>query len=280
MKEVLLCGEEWNQYDTETVFTDLLRHRIRIRRCFGKDAVKRLSVSASEAENILALTASQDMTDAAVAAGMAVLGVELTERTLTGCRYIVQGAEGLTYEYCRRVFERAHHLPWEIGYTGRCLIRELCPDDLDDLYAMYESDGIGEYVEPLYERKKEEEYQRQYIENMYAFWGYGMWLVWDKDGKNLIGRAGLERKVINGENILEIGYIIAPEYRRQGYALEICNWILAFAAEKCPGEKLNAFIEKGNQASIALIQKLGFIREGQENLQGKVLERYVKTLLF
>lgn len=283
LKEILLCGEEWKQHDTVTIFADLLRHGVRIR--LPEQAGFCLTdLSGTKAENVLAAVTDRKTADAALAAGVAVLGVELTDQALGGCRYVIQGVEDITYEYCRRVFRRAHCLPWEMGRTGRCLIRELCLADLDDLYDLYESvydsDGFGKNVEPLFERDKEEEYQRQYLENMYALWGYGMWLVWDADRKHLIGRAGLERKVINGENILEIGYLIAPKYRRLGYAYEVCQWILEFAAEHCPGEKLNAFIEKDNRASLSLIRKLGFHWENQEILQGKAMERYVKSLLF
>ncbi len=64
--------------------------------------------------------------------------------------------------------------------------------------------------------EEEREYQQAYIEQMYRFYGYGMWIVCDRNTGELIGRAGVEhREELGGE--LELGY--ASVCRGRGRAM-------------------------------------------------------------
>lgn len=46
--------------------------------------------------------------------------------------------------------------------------------------------------------------QKNYIENMYGFYGYGLWLVFEKETDELIGRAGIEIRNIDGADKNEL----------------------------------------------------------------------------
>jgi len=84
------------------------------------------------------------------------------------------------------VYERHFNIPWTILETERCIVRELELSDLDDLFSMYAEPGMTDYMEGLYEYEEELEYQKAYIENMYRFYGYGMWLPFLKKNGTLI----------------------------------------------------------------------------------------------
>ena len=56
-----------------------------------------------------------------------------------------------------------------------------------------------------------------------------MWLAKEKGTHRLIGRAGIDYRMLGEEEIIEMGYVIAPEYQRQGYAYEVCQAIMAWA---------------------------------------------------
>lgn len=138
---------------------------------------------------------------------------------------------------------------------------------------------MTDYIEPLYEnRDEEEEYTRAYIDNMYHFYGYGLWVVCLKDNGKIIGRAGISNREVDGENKLEIGYIIGKPYWHQGYAFEACKAVCKFAREEIMVNDMVAFIDGENTASINLAKKLGFklveIIESSE----KVFEYYRKIL--
>lgn len=182
------------------------------------------------------------------------LGIASVGEPQCGTRYAVESLAELDIEYLERVRRRYNHIPWDIGETDRCLIRELSLSDLPALYELYAKPGMTDFVEPLYDYETELEYQKAYIENMYGFYEYGMWLVFSKETGKLIGRAGLEHD--------ELGYMIAPELQNLGYATEVCRFIIDYARENTDFEELYCRIDEKNTASVRLAKKLGFTNSG------------------
>lgn len=191
---------------------------------------------------------------------------------------LVESFEELDYEFVERIWRRFHKLPWTILTTTRCYVREITLDDLDALFLLYQENGMTDYMEPLYEREEETEYQKAYIENMYGFYGYGMWLVFDKATDALIGRAGIENRELHGTYELELGYAITPTYQRMGYATEVCTAILSYASDYLECREINCMIQNENLSSLALAQKLGFHYLESVEVQGQSYERYVLSL--
>lgn len=200
------------------------------------------------------------------------LGIASIGEPQCGTRYAVESLAELDIEYLERVRRRYNHIPWDIGETDRCLIRELSLSDLPALYELYDKPGMTDFVEPLYDYETELEYQKAYIENMYGFYEYGMWLVFSKETGMLIGRAGLEHN--------ELGYMIAPEFQNLGYATEVCRFIVDYARKNTDFEELYCRIDEKNVASVRLAKRLGFVRNGQigneRNTGG--LDRYVLSI--
>lgn len=192
---------------------------------------------------------------------------------------LVEGFDEVDVQFLDRIMKRAQGLPWITVITKRCYLREITTDDLDDLYALYAQPGITDYVEPLYDRPEEEQYTRDYIECMYRFYGYGMWLVYDRESHALIGRAGFSHQDLGDEIVLEMGYIIGVPYQRQGYAVEVCGKLLAFAREHLSDfGSVNCFVEPGNTASLALLRRLEFTSYGTVVISGKEMLRYQKMI--
>lgn len=197
------------------------------------------------------------------------LGIASVGEPQCDTRYAVESLAELDIEYLERVRRRYNHIPWDIGETDRCMIRELSLSDLPALYELYAKPGMTDYVEPLYDYETELEYQKAYIENMYGFYEYGMWLVFSKETGKLIGRAGLEHD--------ELGYMIAPELQNLGYATEVCRFIIDYARENTDFEELYCRIDERNEASVRLAKKLGFVRNAQIGNERNTdeLDRYV-----
>lgn len=237
-------------------------------------------------ENVLYIAATQESLHAAQMLGMAVLGYDnrsemgysyIQEKqecvnlphSLSGVKNVVEGFEEVDALFLKRVYEREHHLPWEIARTDRWILREFTMDDMDGLVELYDQPGVAYrivngyqvpgYIEPLLPREEEEEYQRCYIENMYGFYGYGMWIVTEIRSPHIIGRAGLENREYEDGVELEMGYVIDPGWQRRGIAYEVCSAIMEYARESTDFPRLNALTEADNVASIALLEKLEFI---------------------
>lgn len=172
--------------------------------------------------------------------------------------YVIYEPEEIDYYYCQKVYARKKGLPAFILETERFIVREESLDDLDELYELYDTLADCEFIEPLYELEKEKEFVRNYINNMYRFFEYGMWLVYSKDTGRLVGRMGIENRSIDGENIQEIGYLTGKPYQNMGIAYEVCSAIKEYAKEELGIDKLYSCIDKNNKPSISLIHKLGF----------------------
>ncbi len=112
-------------------------------------------------------------------------------------------------------------------------------------------------MEPLSEDISQEwEKKKTYIQNMYPFYGYGIYAVLLKQNhsKKLIGLAGFQ----NGEDGLELGYIFHRDYRGMGYAIESCRELLRFAKEYLYAEEIFCRIDEENLKSRTLCERLGF----------------------
>lgn len=206
------------------------------------------------------------------------LNPRIPGQKLSGVKMLVESFEEVDFHYLERVYQRKHGIPWTVIETKRCYLREAAVEDLDDLYKIYQGESITRYMEGLYEeRQKEEEYTRAYIENMYHFYGYGMWIAVEKASGRIIGRAGLNSLNLHGEPALEMGYVIGEEFQQKGYATELCKGILRYAREATEFGEIHCLIHKDNQISIHLAENLGFSWQEEIEIQGKPLQRYTKS---
>lgn len=204
-----------------------------------------------------------------------VLGLELPgQEQLSGVQMLLLGLEDLDVDFLQKQFQRCLGIPWDILSTPRCLVRELELADLPELFALYEKPHVTDYLEPLYVYDEEKIYQQEYIANVYGYFGYGMWLVRHRDTGELIGRAGVEQRIVGDETQLELGYVFAPEYWHQGYATEVCTAILEWVHRHLDFDRVEAMVEPGNEASVRLLLRLGFSDMGTATRDGKKFLHY------
>ena len=176
---------------------------------------------------------------------------------LSKAPYVMENIQELDLKYAVRIWQRFRKLPWVIAKTDRCVIREMQEEDLDGVYEVYAGKNITKYMEGLYEDHKEElEYTRSYIQNAYAFWGYGTWIIERKSDRKIIGRVGFNLR--DGYEEVELGFVIMEEEQQKGYAYECCCAVLDVGKTEHEFEKVQALVKGGNIASINLCRKLGF----------------------
>lgn len=92
--------------------------------------------------------------------------------------------------------------------------------------------------------------------------GWGLWLILDGRGRNLVGDVGFKGKP-DWEGAVEIGYGIVPGYRRRGLATEAIRTLIAWASTRPDVRKVTARCFEVNEASIGVLEKLGFRRCGR-----------------
>lgn len=188
--------------------------------------------------------------------GYAVVGI-IQKEELWGLDYVIEEEEGIDDIYLNQAFARFHNIPADICETKRLYIREMSEKDIKDMYKLY-SGNVLKYVESLKSYEEELEAGRAYIKNMYGFYGYGLWLVFEKETDNLIGRAGIFNRDTDLDGRCELGYLIGEEYQGRGYAYEACSGIIKYAFENLLIDRLFLTIKKENVPSVRLAHKLGF----------------------
>ena len=244
--------------------------------------VSRQNTPSLLSHNAIIIANSPSGIETAKALNIAHIGYLPDLDKFLNCSYVLQGLDEIDFNYIDMVFKRYHHIPLVITQTKRCIIREFCENDIDDLFKLYSSDEITRYVEPLFEYEEELQYQRNYIKYMYEYYGYGMWLVFDKETDSLIGRAGLDHRNYSDDETsepeIEIGYLISPEFQHLGYATEVCSAIIEFARINLDVKRLNCLISPDNAASISLIEKLGFECVGTTELHEELMLHYIFVL--
>lgn len=178
-------------------------------------------------------------------------------------RYGVEDLFLLEYRSYEEAFKRLAGLPWNILETDRLKVRESTVEDVDAFYRIYRDPSITYFMEDLYPKKEEEEaYMKAYIDQIYGFYGYGLWTILLKETGEVIGRAGLS--VREGYELPELGFVIDTAHQRKGYAFEVCAAILVYAKEELAFDQVQALVNEKNAASLGLLSKLGF--EFQKNV--------------
>lgn len=229
-----------------------------------QQALEKDMLQMYEKEGLLIVTDMSEVASFYRKNGYAVLGYlheKNKDASFHGVSHLTEDFSGIDASYCRMVYARAHKLAMTILETKRCIVREMVPEDMDRLYEIYAESEITQYLEPLYEDRQEEaEYIHNYIEHVYAFYGYGMWVIVEKESGSIIGRAGLEPK----EDRVELGYVIALPWQKQGYAREVCREILIYADVELSMEQVFARVHRDNLRSVKLCKELGFTKVGNE----------------
>lgn len=223
------------------------------------EAQKRVSADATEQERRLWITdcaswaTSLQMQNEAV---LALLHEDNRNQNFGSIAYACEDVGDLDVGYVEKVYRRYVNLPWDITETQRCIIRETTEADVDAFWEIYKQPEITRYTEGLYPTVElEKQYIREYKEKVYGFYGFGVWTIVLKNTGQVIGRAGFSYR--EGYEEPEIGFVIGVPWQRQGYAYEVCSALLEYVGEELGFNRLNAFVRRENDASLALCKKLG-----------------------
>lgn len=199
------------------------------------------------------------------------------EGTLPGTRYAIEGTKNIEWEYLYKIYQRFKEEPWDITETRRCLIREMCENDVDALFELYSSPLVTRYTDPLFQKKEDEkEYIRSYVQNVYQYYGFGTWLIVRKEDGRLIGCAGFNYRA--GYDEAELGFVIGEPFWRMGYAYEVCSHLLMLGKQVYEFEMVQALTDKQNEASARLLEKLGFYYTEDVNIDKHEYRRYLHKL--
>jgi RimJ/RimL family protein N-acetyltransferase len=107
----------------------------------------------------------------------------------------------------------------------------------------------------------------------YAKNGFGLYSVILKETSQSIGMCGLIKR--NGLEDVDIGYAFLPKFWSKGYAVEAASAVKGYAKDALGLKHLLAITDPANDASIRVLEKLGFqfermIRLSQDDIELKL----------
>ena len=214
-----------------------------------------------EPKECIVIEDSSNGAKAAKAAGMACIGYlnpSSGEQDLSMADYLFEDFDGIDGAFLEMVHAHCFGESWNVLETDRLIIREMCPDDVEAIYKIYEGNDLR-YTENLFDDiDKERAYIKDYQKYIYNFYDFGIWLFEEKGTGDVIGRGGVELKVYeDGTEGIEIGYIIRKDKQRQGFAYEGLRAILIYVKEHFDIKSVNVSVHRDNISSVELAKKLG-----------------------
>ena len=146
--------------------------------------------------------------------------------------------------------------------TQRLVLRPLCVSDAYDMYEYASQEDVTEFL--LWSPHVSVGYTRDYlayVESRYASCEFYDWAVTLADTGKMIGTAGFTR-IDCPHNSAEIGYVLNPEYHGMGIATEAASKLLEFGFNTLGLHRIEARYMEGNDASVAVMKKIGMSFEG------------------
>ena len=148
--------------------------------------------------------------------------------------------------------------------SKRLYFRAIKRSDLDDIYEYSANPKTSQYL--LWNPHRNISETREFIEIVLAKYksgDYNDWaIVYKKTGK-MIGTCGFTR-IDEDNNVVEIGYVLNPDFWGIGLATEAVERILEFAFDVMDVNRVEAKFMFGNDASLAVMKKVGMRLEGYQ----------------
>jgi RimJ/RimL family protein N-acetyltransferase len=152
--------------------------------------------------------------------------------------------------------------------TPRLRLTPIGPADVTDLLVLYSDPIVAWWTGPWNRASV-----TAWTGDMVTRWkidGVGKWLARSRADASLVGRGGFSRFDLNGERVLELGWVVRDDHTGRGYATEIGRAALDWAETHEPRTPIVAFTEVHNEASQAVMRHLGMRPTRVIHRQGRI----------
>lgn len=156
----------------------------------------------------------------------------------------------------------------QILLTERLSLREFTPQDAAFLLRLVNEPGWIRNINDPGVRTLDDAlaWAEGRLFKAYRELGHGFWAVQRREDGVLVGMCGLFKRAALPEP--DLGYALLAEHEGRGYALEAARGCVAHAREVLGWPTLMAITALDNPKSVALLARLGFVEQGQEQLEG------------
>jgi ribosomal-protein-alanine N-acetyltransferase len=140
--------------------------------------------------------------------------------------------------------------------TERVLLRELTPGDVDAFAEILgDPETMRFYPHPYSREETAEAIER--ARRSYREHDFGKWALILKETGELIGYCGLTLQDVDGEQLVEVGYVLRKTHWRKGLASEAALVCRDHAFRALGVDRVIALVRVENEPSAGVARKLG-----------------------
>jgi ribosomal-protein-alanine N-acetyltransferase len=156
--------------------------------------------------------------------------------------------------------------------TARLILRRLTPADAPFILTLLNDPDWLRFIGDRGVRTLEQaaDYIAAGPVQMYARYGFGLYLTELKAGAEPIGLCGLIKRDFLDD--VDIGFAFLPRYRSAGYAFEAAAAVLDYARSALGLRRVVAIVDPANERSVRLLEKLGLRFERMVAYPGEELD--------
>ncbi len=148
--------------------------------------------------------------------------------------------------------------------TDRLLLRCIDHSDREFILEEFQNDFVNRYLfdaEPMTGISQADELIDFYT--MAEPRRQNRWVLIDKATNTKLGTCGFHLWNPDNKDV-EIGFELMEQHNGKGYMREAAEAIIEFAKHEMKVEKINAIVYVENQKCIRLLERLGFLKVGEE----------------
>ncbi len=149
--------------------------------------------------------------------------------------------------------------------TNRLCLRKLKESDFEQIIYLRSDERVNQYVKrPKAENREDalafiEKISLQFLTGKSIYW-----CITKKDSEEMLGSICLWNFSEDGKKA-ELGYDLAPAVQGNGFMDEALKKVLKFGFREAGFQKIEAFTQKNNLASIKLLKKNGFLENTERS---------------
>jgi len=144
--------------------------------------------------------------------------------------------------------------------TARMICERLAPEHTHELVGLLCDPRVGRWLSANAQPPTEVEVVAGLASKLehWTRYGFGLWLLRDRETGDVVGRGGLQHTFVAGMHEIEVAWAIVPERWGQGLATELAETSLQAAFGPLALPRVVAFTLPDNVASRRVMEKTGF----------------------
>ena len=146
--------------------------------------------------------------------------------------------------------------------TPRLVLRQVSIDDAEEIFLLRSDEKVNEFVDR--QRATSIDDALQHINRIITNQSKGegiMWAIALKGNPTLIGTV-VYWNIVKEKDEAEVGYELLPDYHGKGIMQEALSKVIEYGFEVLRLKTIVAEPKVGNQRSVNLLEKCGFVKTG------------------